>query len=282
MLLALSLLSQSALADNRYLIPDSNTRRLTEAELWQWQYDALGFVLNEIFARYGFHFAGGGKYTAYFTSQDWYSESTVYATNEEIYQHEVNNIEWYNESLIKSVRQAMREIGTTNPYGRSITDAPDAYIPCVLTFDARNITPTGEISVYSGPGWEYYRGAGGRARIDETDAVLVAGKEDGWALVMYNKIDGGMRVGYIDMEELETVPPERALSFEYAPATISQDCEFTDDPALSTTLIADLTAGTSVTYLATFTRHRQWAYIEAWVNNRPARGFVPMECVSID
>ena len=51
-----------ASADRMYLIPDSNTRYLTEDELWQWDYESLGYIYNEIFARHGYVFTSGGKY----------------------------------------------------------------------------------------------------------------------------------------------------------------------------------------------------------------------------
>ena len=66
------LLDASAQASNFYLIEDSDTRLLTRSELWEWQYDALGYVFNEIFARHGYHFEAGGKYESYFKAQDWY------------------------------------------------------------------------------------------------------------------------------------------------------------------------------------------------------------------
>ena len=53
-LLFVSALS-AASASNFYLIADSDTRELTRDELWEWQYEALGYILNEIFARHGYH-----------------------------------------------------------------------------------------------------------------------------------------------------------------------------------------------------------------------------------
>ena len=38
--------------NNFYIIPDSDSRLLTEDELWDWQYEALGYIYNEIFARH--------------------------------------------------------------------------------------------------------------------------------------------------------------------------------------------------------------------------------------
>ena len=99
LLLALLLVgtAATACAANFYLIEDSNTRELTREELWTWQYDALGYVFNEIFARHGYHFEPGGKYESYFMAQDWYHENEVYDTNQEIYDHLMNTVAWKNE-----------------------------------------------------------------------------------------------------------------------------------------------------------------------------------------
>ena len=48
----------SALADRAYLMP-SDSRALTEAELWEWDRESLSFMFNEIFARHGFTFDAG-------------------------------------------------------------------------------------------------------------------------------------------------------------------------------------------------------------------------------
>ena len=98
------LLGASAQASNFYLIEDSDTRLLTRSELWEWQYDALGYVFNEIFARHGYHFEAGGKYESYFKAQDWYEENETYATNQEIYHNLMTSIDWQNERLCKEVR----------------------------------------------------------------------------------------------------------------------------------------------------------------------------------
>ena len=60
LVLLLVLAAQTALADRLYLIPDSDTRRLTEDELWQWDRESLSFIFNEIFARHGYVFRTGG------------------------------------------------------------------------------------------------------------------------------------------------------------------------------------------------------------------------------
>lgn len=124
LVLMLCIVASVAVAEyeNQYIIPDSGTRRLTEAELWSYDYDTLGYVLNEIFARHGYHFKQGGKYDVYFRATDWYRENTRYRTNQEIYEHEISNIEWANESLVKKVREDMRALHTTNPSGLSLEE----------------------------------------------------------------------------------------------------------------------------------------------------------------
>ena len=62
LVLCLLLLTPAAFAEHTYLIPDSNTRHLTEEELWEWDYESLGFIYHEIFARHGFIFNPGGQY----------------------------------------------------------------------------------------------------------------------------------------------------------------------------------------------------------------------------
>lgn len=116
--------------DGHYIIPDSDTRRLTEAELWEYDYDTLGYVLNEIFARHGYHFKRGGQYDQYFRSTDWYQENTRYTTNEEIYKYEISRLEWDNESLVKKVREDMRTLRTKNPSGLSLEDVLSGAASC--------------------------------------------------------------------------------------------------------------------------------------------------------
>lgn len=89
----------AASASNFYLIADSDTRELTRDELWEWQYEALGYILNEIFARHGYHFIPGQKYDNYFRAQTWYRENEQYDSNQGIYKRLMTDVEWRNERL---------------------------------------------------------------------------------------------------------------------------------------------------------------------------------------
>ncbi|MBQ8137138.1 MAG: YARHG domain-containing protein [Clostridia bacterium] len=110
---------------NDQLVPSSSTRRMTKAECWGWSYEALGFVYHEILARHGFIFDENGEYGWYFTSQYWYHSIST-RNNQDVYD-QLNNTEWYNIDLIKSVREDMRQMHTTNPGGKPAPTHSDYY-----------------------------------------------------------------------------------------------------------------------------------------------------------
>lgn len=154
--LALCLLlgiSSAASAANFYLIEDSDVRELEEEELWGWTYEALGFVLNELFARHGYHFEESGKYEEYFYAQEWYTEKPAEVDNSYIYENEMSDVELYNEELIKNVRREMRRMGTINPDGRDVPtlDAEGGVVQPAVSADAAGTpdavnTPAGAAS----------------------------------------------------------------------------------------------------------------------------------------
>lgn len=121
------------------LIPDSDTRLLTERELNAYSYDALGYALNEIVARHGYHFDYDGKYYSHFSeiyeynprTEMWecmYEEAPSYMTNQMIYDS-MSNTEQKNMSLIKKVRRAKKDRGEyTGPdTGLWMCDGGDYY-----------------------------------------------------------------------------------------------------------------------------------------------------------
>ena len=62
----------AAKADSLYIIPGSDTRRLTWDELEKYQYDTLMFAFNEILARHGYRFETGSRCYNWFTQMEWY------------------------------------------------------------------------------------------------------------------------------------------------------------------------------------------------------------------
>lgn len=271
--LSLSLLG-GASAANFYLIRDSDTRYLTENELWQWNYDALGYILNEIFARHGYNFKQGGQYDRYFQNQDWYTADPNYSTKS------LNKIEWANERLVKDVRGDMRAQKTTNPSGKSISDVRDDSIDQPLDgFFGYQFKADQKLKVFTGPGENYLRAANGKASCSTNGNVYVGGTENGWLLIMYMTNGGSVRVGYVRGYKDKLKAP--ALQFDYANASVAQNTFLTDDPVGSFTPLAQLPAGTTVRYLSAYYGARAWAYVEYQGGERPMRGFVPLEALNL-
>ncbi|PGL71471.1 YARHG domain-containing protein [Bacillus sp. AFS055030] len=77
-----------------YVLPDSNSRKLTSADLNKLARNELRLARNEIFARHGLVFKSSDL-TIYFSSKSWYKPNPAYGG-------ELNDIEKYNLNLIKS------------------------------------------------------------------------------------------------------------------------------------------------------------------------------------
>ena len=268
-----------SLADRMYLIPDSNTRRLSESELWQWDYESLGYILNEIFARHGYVFEAGGRYDAYFSSMPWYTPNADSDNSRACYPR-MNEIEWYNERLVKEVRQDMRAMGTTNRGGKSLWSNYTVGFDTLVNFSYCQLKSGQKLPVYSAPSSSSWRGANGKATMSTNGAVYAAGMEDGWLLVMYETNNGGVRVGYVDSRKIKgSVPASEFLNFDYSEAEILEGCSMTDDPAARGTTMRYLSAGERVTFLTNMFNNSSWAYIETTVDGKRARGFVPAESI---
>lgn len=82
--------------DNTYIIPDSNTRKLSKSELSGFNSNTLALIRNEIYARHGYIFQKQ-KYKDYFGSKQWYTP------NENFDVSWLNSVEKYNVELIKSM-----------------------------------------------------------------------------------------------------------------------------------------------------------------------------------
>ena len=96
-----------------WIIEDSDTRLLTEEELWQYTRETLRYIRNEILARHGYAF-GTSKFAEYFGSKAWYVPGG--------YENAVlTATEWDNIALIKKVERAMDALGTENAGDLDIT-----------------------------------------------------------------------------------------------------------------------------------------------------------------
>lgn len=271
-LLVIALLPLSALAANSYIFPDSNRKRLTEAQVWAWQYDALGYAFNELFARYGRPFKPGEKYDNYFQCQTWYKVDPNYPGDGPV----LSNLEWDNYTLIKDVRAQMRAMGTTNPTGKPLPRVSDDRISSPLPgFEEVYFKPKQMLKVYDGPGDYYRRGANGKAVMSTNGRCYAAGWESGYLMVMYEVNTGGVRVGFTSSQGFKDKVDLPVLNFAYTPTTVASRGQVTEDPVRALTPIATLNPGDSVTWLTRYYhRNMNWDYIEFTSNGQTMRGFV--------
>ncbi|NLD52799.1 MAG: YARHG domain-containing protein [Clostridiales bacterium] len=262
-----------AAASNFFVFPDSDRRLLTKEEIWEWQYDALGYAFNEIFARNGRPFERGGKYDLYFRSQTWYKVDPNYPAVGEI----ANSIEWQNEHLIKVVRDEMRALGTKNPDGKAIPIPFDDKIYNLLSgFQEQYFKQDQKLKVFDGPGQHYRCGANGKAAVSTNGRVYAAGWESGWLMVMYQVNSGGVRVGFVSPTEfkdkLDHLPQ---LQFAQTPARTTRQSQLTEDPVMALTPIASLPAGTPLMWLSRFySANAAWDYVELTYQGQLMRGFL--------
>lgn len=263
----------------QYIIPDSDTRQLTEQELWRWDYESLGFILNEIFARYGYNFIEGEQYDQYFSRLSWYTPNAN-PDNQKACYPQLSKVEWDNEQLVKDVREAMRTAKNYNTDGQNYLDYITFDDPGYgMVFASKSFKANQKFSVYSAPSASSYRGANGKASVSTNGPVEVAGQENGWLLVMYDTNSGAVRVGYIRKSEINGSVSAAELDFAYTTKTCSRSVWLTDDPVTSSTDIVMLASGQRVTYLAPYYAGGSWAYVETQVNGQTVRGFIPESAI---
>lgn len=130
--------------------------------------------------------------------------------------------------------------------------------------------------VYSGPGTNYVRAAGGKATVSTNDWIQVFGTENGFALIQYAISANHMRFGYIDEKHLPQGHNVPALTLENAAATMVNPCALTDDPLYSRQTVRQMEGGEEVIWLAQLGND---VYIETKGEN-PQRGFVHLDNVA--
>lgn len=273
------LLPAVSLASNTYIFPESDSKRLTYDEVWAWQYDALGFAFNELFARYGRPFEPGGKYDNYFSCQVWYESDAAYPGDGKV----LSKLEWDNYTLIKQVRAEMRSRGTTNPKGKPLPKVFDDRVDSPLAgFREFTFKPNQSLKVYDGPGTQYRRGANGKAAASTNGRVYAAGWEDGWLMVMYQLNRGGIRVGFASPDDFTDKVNVPFLVFDrYETVTLKQ-AKLTEDPLMTLNTIGLLPEGSRLTWLTRYyTDGGAWDYVETTLGGRLCRGFLPYGIVDL-
>lgn len=281
----------AAALGNDHLVIDSSTRRMTTAECWNWSYEALGFVYHEILARHGFVFDPNGQYGWYFSAQDWY-HAIASRNNQDVY-NLLNNTEWYNIDLIKSVRDNMQKTNNYNPGGRQAPQRNAYYQPhsaepdlSLNGFIPIRVNGNLKLPVYSAPGINSWRGANGKALCNTDGGIYAAGRDGGWVMILYylnrGVNQGGCRVGYVQYSQLtglmDNIP---LLNFLNKPVRIASYCQLTDDPVYNSSQIMSLSPNTYVTLLMHYKNENntKYAYVETICYGQTVRGFVPLECV---
>ena len=137
---------------------------------------------------------------------------------------------------------------------------------------------------YTGPGTNYLRAGNGKAQYGGGGHARVYGYEGNWLLLGYETASGNYRIGYFETKYTANMTVKsgyynlRPMYFEYRSATITSACDITDDPIMKHASFGRLNSGAGCTYLASY--DSSWAYIEANVGGKKARGFVPSWCVS--
>lgn len=265
-------------AESLWVIADSNTRRLTREELWDYQYDTLKYAFNEIYARHGYKFETGSACYMWFTQMPWYTpnESESSTNHHEAYS-QCSEIENYNVDLIKSVRQEMRSLGTLNPDGKGMPTPPDPDVDKPRGFSYVSLKAGQKLPVYSAPSEAAYRANRGKALCNTNGAVYALGWDGNWMLMLYEaNYAGQYRVGYVNGAKLKgKTPTLTSLTWENEPCTVVSSTALTDDPALTGNPMVTLPAGTDVIYLTTMYNRTGWDYIETEIGGQIARGFVP-------
>ena len=85
-----------------YIFPQSSYEYLSRSDVLSIPMSMWGYARNEIYARHGYVF-NTARYAAYFENQDWYYPGG-FSTSD------LNEVEWYNMELIKSMEE---EYGAT-------------------------------------------------------------------------------------------------------------------------------------------------------------------------
>lgn len=255
-----------------YIIEDGNQRYLTEAELWDWQYEALGYIYNEFFARHGRAFRPGEKYDVFFRDQAWY------AVNPKYHYGLLNPMEQANEKLVHQVLRDMRAQKTTNLTGKALPHSKEeAQSEDVMSFRSYHLAEGQKLEVYTGPGVNYVRSANGKASVSTNENVKIAGVENGWVVIEYEINNGSKRIGYVNRHGLKDKLDLDEMEFYYDPGKTAEDCILTDEPDGNETPLMQLKAETSVTLLGPY---GEWCYVEVETEDGLARGFIPRSSAS--
>ena len=274
----------AASADELYIIPDSDKRRLTYEEVWEYQYDTLLYAFNEIYARHGYKFEYGSRCYNWFIQMPWYTpnENESSTNHHETYSH-CSTTENYNRDLIVAVRKEMRATKNYNPKGKGMPEPPERDVNKPRGFEFVKLKTGQKLPVFSAPSNSAYRANNGKAKVSTNGAVYALGYDGGWMLMLYEANHAGQyRVGYVECSQIRgKMPSLDQLDWEDTPATVTKKVSLTDDPAKTGNSMTTLKKGSTVIYLTTMFNNTGWDYVETTIDGKTARGFIPTGCLDI-
>ena len=140
----------------------------------------------------------------------------------------------------------------------------------------------GKCPVYSAPYSGAYRANNGKAEVATNSALDIGGySEDGWLLVRYTTNSGSTRVGWIPPQYAKNAKTSMVPHFSYVKQVAAKSIKVTDDclaPNNPNGFFAVLDPGETyyVVGLYNYYSYGLW-YIEFYIGNQVARGFIPAE-----
>lgn len=97
-------------AEQDYIIPDSNSRYLSEADIQNMSIQQINYAKNEIYARHGRIFASN-ELKNYFESKSWYQGTIDGATFDKTYKNYFNEYEIVNAEFLSKIEFSMEDGG---------------------------------------------------------------------------------------------------------------------------------------------------------------------------
>lgn len=217
----------------------------------------------------------------------WYA--TSYSTEDESIAISSSSLSYYKDDLdfvgkAYGVYQNDLRYFSVHALPKTLSEAREKLSnpPKVPTgsFEVQNVKFTGreKYDVYSGPDWDYYRAANGKAAVSTNDWIQVFGHEGDWLLIQYAISGDQMRFGYIPYSALNNKGVD-ALSFSELSAYTYRSVALTNDPLGEKGTVMTLANGESITCLAEM---GEWEYIECETGaGQLTRGFIPSNAVTV-
>lgn len=146
------------------------------------------------------------------------------------------------------------------------------------------------LPVYAAPDSKAYRGANSKASVSLKDELWVLDWVGDYLMIYYKTDAFAGRIGYVYADRQLTSAMKKAHLSEESfassiydrgrmPMKLTADTTITDDPWGSKRVLAQLTEGTEVICLCSW--DSAYAYVETRIEGRLARGFMPLDALTV-